>query len=141
MVEVHATITNEGAESDRLVSVSSPVAAAVTVDGNTAMPGRRTLKTRYPAEPADRPPSPQASEISVRMVELREPITSGLDYPVIFTFARAGSVRLDVPVDTSDAARSDCPLPPNGKPPRTLTAPTGAPVPPAPPAPRCSSLP
>lgn len=139
-VDIHATITNEGAETDRLLSVSSSVAATVTVDGDTAMPGHHTLATRYPREPAYRSPPTQTSAISMRLTDLRELITAGLNYTVVFTFARAGAVRLDVPVDTPGAARPDCPLPPNGKQRRTLTAPLGAPAPPAPPLPYCSSL-
>ncbi|MBB5156920.1 hypothetical protein [Saccharopolyspora phatthalungensis] len=39
------------------------------------------------------------------------------------------------------ATGTDCPLPPNGKAPRILTAPLDAPTPPAPPPQHCSSLP
>lgn len=139
-VDVHATIANAGDEADRLVSVSSPVAATATVDGDAALPAHHALATRYPGQPP-RPPNPATAEIGVRLDGLRTPIRSGTNYPVVFTFARAGVLRLDVAVDTSDVPREDCPLPPNGKPPRTLIAPPGAPVPPAPPPPHCSSLP
>ena len=54
--------------------------------------------------------------------------------------ADAGTLRLPLPVALPDTARTGCSLPPNGKVPTILTAPSGAPAPPTSPAPSCSSL-
>jgi hypothetical protein len=39
---------------------------------------------------------------TVALTGLREPIRSGLTYPVVFGFERAGDLLLEVPVDTPD---------------------------------------
>jgi hypothetical protein len=41
----------------------------------------------------------------VALTGLREPIRSGLTYPVVFGFERAGDLLLEVPVDTPDVPR------------------------------------
>lgn len=135
-VGVRATFVNEGTAPDRLVSVSSPVATAGSVLGSGDVRGESTLTS---ASGAAAPPG--ATRVDIRLTGLNSELRLGLTYPVVFTFARAGSVRVDLPVDNPDAPREYCPLPANGKPPRVFTAPPGsAPTPPLPPPPHCSSL-
>lgn len=49
-------------------------------------------------------------EDDARLIALagpREPIRSGVSYPVVFGFERAGDVLIEVPVDTPDFPRRD----------------------------------
>jgi len=139
-VSVQATIINEGAAADRLVAVSSPVAGGGVIDGDAALPSRHTLTAGY-SRPVATISLPDTTSVDLRLTDLKMPIRAGLTYPVVFTFARAGELRLQLRVDNPDTPREDCPLPPNGRPPQIFTAPIGqAPVPPIPPLPGCSSI-
>jgi copper(I)-binding protein len=140
-VAVQAFILNEGTGTDRLVSVSSPIAADGAVLGTNTIRGNHALTagTTEPALAANT--LRDTTPILLQLTDLNTPIRAGLTYPVVFTFARAGTLRLELPVATPDVPREDCPLPPNGKPPRVLTAPLGsAPAPPTPIPPDCSTL-
>jgi hypothetical protein len=46
-VRVQATIVNEGAVADRLVSLSSPIAGGGVIDGDGSIPSRHTLTAGY----------------------------------------------------------------------------------------------
>lgn len=97
---------------------------------HTALPGRHTLTAGYPKSVAA-VTLPDTTPVGLRLTDLKTPIRAGLTYPVVFTFARAGELRLRLWVDNPDQPREDCPLPANGRPPQVFTAPIGqAPVPP-----------
>lgn len=140
-VNLQVTIVNEGDAMDRLLSLSSPIAAGGVIDGSGAILGHHALTTGD-TEPVAAITLPDTSPIDLRLTDLRTAIRAGLTYPVVFTFARAGDVRLQLRVDNPDEPREDCPLPPNGRAPQVFTAPLGkAPVPPTSSPPDCSSLP
>ncbi|WP_158546658.1 copper chaperone PCu(A)C [Halopolyspora algeriensis] len=140
-VAVQATIVNEGTRPDRLVSVSSPIAGEGLVLGESTLPGHHTLTAGY-VEPVASIELPETTSIELRLTGLTTTIRAGRTYPVVFTFAHAGQVRLPLRVANPDVPREYCPLPPNGKAPKVLTAPLGrAPAPPRNPLPDCSSLP
>jgi copper(I)-binding protein len=139
-VRMQATIVNEGTAEDRLVSVSSPIAGGGAIAGDGVIPARHALSAGY-TKPVAAITVPDTTSVDLRLTDLKTAIRSGLTYPVVFTFARAGKLRLQLPVQTPDQAREDCGLPPNGRPPQLFTAPLGrAPVPPMPPPPPCSSI-
>lgn len=139
-VGVQATIVNESSAPDRLVSVSSPVAGNGVLVGKGNIPGHHALATGY-AEPAASSTLPNTTTIGLRLTDLNTALRAGLTYPVVFTFARAGELRLELRLDNPDVPREYCPLPPNGKAPKVLTAPLGrAPAPPRNPLPDCSTL-
>ncbi|MFY9808350.1 MAG: hypothetical protein WAK86_13920 [Pseudonocardiaceae bacterium] len=139
-VSVQATILNEGADPDRLVSVSSPIAGNGVIDGDGAIPSRHALAAGYP-KPVAASTLPDTTPIDLRLTNVKTSIRAGLSYPVVFTFERAGAIRLNLQVQNPDTPREDCPLPPNGRPPEVFTAPLGqAPIPPTPPPPPCSSI-
>jgi copper(I)-binding protein len=98
------TIVNSGDAADRLVRVTSPIAEAgvVVVDGGLVIPGDRTLTAGQvgPVSAIEVPYEDDAGLIA--LIGLREPIRSGVSYPVVFGFERAGDVAFDVPVDTPD---------------------------------------
>jgi hypothetical protein len=137
---LEVTVINEGAQPDRLVSVSSPVAGGGEIVGDASLPAQHALTTGYPGQPAG-VTLPGTTAIQVRLTGLTAEIRAGRTYPVVFAFDRAGAIRLDLPVDNPDQPRAGCPLPPDGRPPEIFTAPIGgAPVPPLAPPPACGSL-
>lgn len=165
-------IINIGADADRLVSASSPVAASVQISGDATVPGGQALlvegepaastasaapsttaapspspsasssvspspsasSTPSPSPSASPSPSPSSSssassaaaptagsssvlgsagsgsaegatEAQLVLTGLNDDIRAGLTYPVVLVFEKAGSIRLDVPVGTTGAAR------------------------------------
>lgn len=138
-VDVQATIVNDGAAPDRLLRVSSPIAGGGVILGGAAIPGHHALAAGYTG-PVSSIALPDTTPIVLELTDLNTAIRAGLSYPVVFTFARGGEVRLDVRVKNPDVPRTDCPLPPDGKVPSTFTAPTDAPPPPTSTPPDCSTL-
>lgn len=139
-VPLRATLINEGEVPDRLISVSSPIAGGGQIVGDPMLPAHDALTTD-PAQPGVAADLPPIKSVELRLTALNAAVRAGLSYPVEFTFAQAGTLRLELPVANPDVPRASCPLPPEGTAPRVLTAPTGAPAPPTVPPPACSSLP
>jgi periplasmic copper chaperone A len=117
-------IVNEGAEADRLLSASSPVASSVQVSGVTEVPGGQVLVVegepvapaaatsrgaRATPSPAPAPAAAGAREAQIVLTGLREDIRAGLNYEVVLVFERAGEIRLDVPVGSTEEPREDEP--------------------------------
>jgi len=99
------TIVNHGRDPDRLVRVSSPIAAgSILVADGLTIPAGHTL-TAGQAGPAGVSTSHEDGDNTVALTGLRVPIRSGLTYPVVFGFERAGDLLLEVPVDTPDVPR------------------------------------
>ena len=103
------TIVNAGAADDRLVQVSSPVAASARITGDPRIPGGQALTAGY-VEPVASVETRDARAIEVALVGLTEPVRAGLTYPVTFTFQDAGTLTLALPVENPDV------LPPRGEP-------------------------
>jgi copper(I)-binding protein len=103
------TIVNAGAADDRLVEVSSPVAASVRITGDPRIPGGQALTAGY-VEPVASVEARDARPIEITLVGLIEPVRAGLTYPVTFTFEDAGSLTLALPVENPDV------LPPRAEP-------------------------
>jgi hypothetical protein len=101
---LHLTIVNSGETPDRLVRVSSPIAASGIVMGPTTVPANGSL-TAGQVGPVAGIESAQEDEAVIGLVELSTPIRSGLTYPVVFGFERAGDVVIPVPVDTPGVPR------------------------------------
>jgi copper(I)-binding protein len=106
------SVVNTGDRPDRLVSVSSPVASAQRIAGDPAIPGGFTLVSHY-AEVAPARTFPDTLRTDITLIQLREPLRAGLTYPVTFTFAEAGSVRIEVPVADPDVLPPRAGNPPN----------------------------
>ncbi|MBW0102267.1 copper chaperone PCu(A)C [Pseudonocardia sp. KRD291] len=97
------TIVNTGDATERLVSVSSPVAAGASIGGDARILGGFALVSGYEgATPSQTLPATVRAD--VELTDLREPVRAGLTYPVTFTFARSGAVTLEVPVGNPDAS-------------------------------------
>ncbi len=101
---LHLTIVNSGETPDRLIGVTSPIAASGVVLGPTTVPANGSL-TAGQVGPVAGIELPDEDEAVIGLVELATPIRSGLTYPVVFEFERAGQIALPVPVDTPDLPR------------------------------------
>lgn len=99
------TIVNNGTAADRLVRLSSPVAdAGVVVADGLVIPAGATLTAgQTGVSSIDVGYEDDAGLLA--LAGLRAPIRSGLTYPVVLGFERAGDIVLDVPVDTPDVPR------------------------------------
>ena len=102
------TIVNHGREADRLVRVSSPIATrgVIAADGLT-IPAGQTLTAGQTGPLSSIEVSYENDAGLIALAGLREPIRSGLTYPVVFTFERAGEVLVEVPVETPDLPREE----------------------------------
>ena len=101
---LHLTIVNSGDTPDRLISVTSPIAASGLVLGPTTVPANGSL-TAGQVGPVAGIELPDEDEAVIGLVELATPIRSGLTYPVVLGFERAGQIAVPVPVDTPDLPR------------------------------------
>jgi copper(I)-binding protein len=96
---------NHGRDPDTLVRVSSPIAAgSIRVADGLTIPAGHTL-TAGQAGLAGVSTSHEDGDNTVALTGLREPIRSGLTYPVVVGFERAGDLILDVPVHSPDVTR------------------------------------
>jgi copper(I)-binding protein len=102
---VQATIVNEGRTPDRLTSVSSPTGGAARIVGDPALPPGGALVTGS-AQPAAAADLPGPTPVGLTLGTPADPVRAGLTYPVDFTFAAAGTVRLQVPVADPDTPRA-----------------------------------
>jgi copper(I)-binding protein len=101
-----AQITNTAATNDRLVKISSPDFTGVAYHGSHVIAGNTTYTSGFSHDGgtvadvhADASAAPQTSVIRITMKNLqRKRFYSGPTLPVTFTFARAGSVTLSVPM-------------------------------------------
>ncbi len=118
------TIVNEGAEEDRLVAASSPLAQSVEVTGEAVIPAGRSLvvegeaveaapstsaapPTTTPAPAAPTTSAAPAEGVGIVLTGLREDVRAGISYPVVLTFEKAGEVTVEIPVDTTDEPREE----------------------------------
>ncbi|MGQ0574201.1 MAG: hypothetical protein ACT4RN_08345 [Pseudonocardia sp.] len=86
---------------DRLVAVRSPIATSGRITGDAVIPDGQVLTAGYD-EPLSSVTPPGTTAVEIVLVGLTEPVRAGLSYPVEFTFERAGTVRLDLPVEYVD---------------------------------------
>lgn len=99
------TIVNNGPTADRLIRLSSPAAAAgVVVADGLVIPGGATLTAGQTGVSSIEVPFEEDAGL-LALTGLREPLRSGLTYPVVLGFERAGDLVLDVPVATPDVPR------------------------------------
>lgn len=98
------TITNSSIDADELTSVTSPN-GTVVITGNAGIAGQSTLRS-VAQEKADgisetpmAPYSETPGNVRVRITGLNEVIRPGLNVSFTFTFAKAGSVTLPVPLE------------------------------------------
>lgn len=97
-------IANTGREPDRLVSAASPAAAKVEL--HTHLMDNGVMKMR-PVEAFEvAPGEPQVLRPGgnhIMLMGLKEQLKPGARFPVTLTFARAGAVTVEVPVQEAGA--------------------------------------
>ena len=99
------TIVNEGDRGDRLIRVTSPIAASATITGDASIPGHQVLTAGYQA-PLPSTTLPPIDAAQIVLTGLRSPVSPGFTYPVVFTFEQAGELRLELPVENPNTSRS-----------------------------------
>ncbi|GGM44547.1 hypothetical protein GCM10012275_14460 [Longimycelium tulufanense] len=123
------TIVNTGDNPDKLVSVSSPDASGVRIEGSTELPGHFALRTPLtdpddaarPGQPAGSPspspgapsPSPAAGNrvsepgrVEITITGLKYGLRSGQTLRLTFLFQNAGEITMDVPIAAPTAPRT-----------------------------------
>lgn len=97
------TIVNSGDRPDELVSVTTPAAGDVTVDGMTTIPGSFAVTSTEGGTSA----SAGAGVIRVVLTDLTGPIRPGLPTSITFRFRDAGKATLQVPIDAPAETREE----------------------------------
>ncbi len=99
------TIVNSGNQPDELVSVSTPVAGEVVVEGMTIIPGGSVVSSLGVASTHGLSSAQRAEdrllgtrELRIVLTDLTGPIRPGVPIPVTFRFRDAGEVTLPVPI-------------------------------------------
>lgn len=99
---LYLTLFNSGASSDTLTAVSTPAAASVTLGGDggssaSAGSGSAAVDLQIPAGRAA--VTLESAARSLLLTGLTAPLALGQDVSVTFTFSKAGSITLNVPVE------------------------------------------
>ena len=104
-VPLQFTLVNQGASADELVSVSSPIASRVLVEGETTMPAGLSITSPRQARdsasptPSLQPASPvDFGELRIVFVDITRVLRPGLNTEVTFVFRNAGSLTMPVPM-------------------------------------------
>jgi copper(I)-binding protein len=120
-VPLIAQITNTSARGDRLVKVSSPDFGGVGYHGSHTVDAGQTLVTGIshnggtaPSGQRSAPPAPGTTSARIILKDLRRNrFYSGPTLPVTFTFAKAGTVTLSVPMGAPRGTGQPAPPPSN----------------------------
>ncbi|MAG32039.1 MAG: hypothetical protein CL908_14245 [Deltaproteobacteria bacterium] len=96
---VYARLSNEGAEADQLISLSTPVAAEAVVH---EVVRERNMISMRPLEtvtiPAGEVVELEPGGLHVMLMQLRSPLVEGETFPMTFSFERAGAITVRVEV-------------------------------------------
>jgi copper(I)-binding protein len=96
---VYLTFVNDGAKSDRLLGVSTPVADRAGVHGNEMMGG---VNHMHPVEGLDLPAGKtvelKPGEMHIMLEGLKRPLKDGEMIPMTLTLANEGEVKVEVMV-------------------------------------------
>lgn len=97
-----ATLVNTAPVADRLLSVTSPAAASVQIQGDLTMPQDIAL-----VSPGNLQLSPtNAKRVQLVAEGLTRPVPAGAQIPMTFVFEKAGSVTVTVPTGVPHTAGS-----------------------------------
>jgi len=98
------TIVNEGAQTDRLLSATSPAGGTVTLTGEQTLAPALALVSGPQDDVAA---LPGAKQLTIEISGLREDILSGRTYPLVLNFQNAGRLEVGLPVASPTAPRVD----------------------------------
>ena len=95
----YMTLKNSGTMADALVAVASPVAARAELhthikEGDIT----RMRKVEEIDVPAGGSVSLQPGGLHVMLIDLRQPLKQGEEFPLTLTFSKAGTMTIQVPV-------------------------------------------
>lgn len=102
-VPVQLTIINQTSNADTLLSLSTPAARRVLLEGTTTILAQMSVsgvpELGAPAAPTAAPVSPpNLGELRVVLVDTVRPLRPGLNIELTFVFRNAGPVTLSVPM-------------------------------------------
>jgi periplasmic copper chaperone A len=96
-IALRGSLINEGPTPDRLVSVSTPYATGVRLEGANVIPNSNAIRIvgtdPVPVGPAN-PDTRLAGTARVTLTGITQELRPGPTYAVTFTFERAGSITL-----------------------------------------------
>lgn len=106
------TVLNEGAETDQLVSLTSPAATRIDLHWDRGCDGRAEMIPGLPVRPAERAVgdhqgAPPFDAYHARLVGFTREVLAGTTIRVTFDFAGAGPVTLGVTVQPVGTARGE----------------------------------
>lgn len=93
------TIINSGDAADRLLKVTSPVATAIEIRGDATLQPHGSLTAGMDGRAAASAAQGERA-IAILLLDLREDLRSGINYPVSFTFERGGTLRAELPLES-----------------------------------------
>lgn len=92
-------LSNHGAEADRLLSATSPVAARVEIHESRMDQGVMRMRQRAAVDlPAGQTVQLAPGGLHLMLLELHQPLAAGSQFPLQLQFERTGSITLQVPV-------------------------------------------
>jgi copper(I)-binding protein len=96
---IYLWITNRGSQADRLLSVSSPLAASAGMHSTTMRQGMMRMRA---VETVDLPPGVaikmEPGGLHIMLQGLKQPLDAGSSLPLILEFRDAGMLTVQVPV-------------------------------------------
>jgi copper(I)-binding protein len=95
--QLDITLVNVGSEPDKLLSVSSPIAASGQIEGDGTIGGYQTIVIGNTDAGSDAS-SLAARTLRVQLTGLNQDILAGHNYPVVLVFQRAGVLNATLPV-------------------------------------------
>ena len=104
---VYMTLNNKTNDADRLVAVSSDVAALVQVHEMAVVDGVMQMR-----QLADGLPIPAGASVTLKpgsfhvmLIGLKRPLMPGETFPLTLTFAKAGNISVAIPVQAMGAMK------------------------------------
>jgi len=95
----YVTVTNKGTETDKLLSVSTPVAGMAQL--HTTINDNGVMKMR-PVKSIDvkpgKPLTLKPGGYHLMLMDLKQPLKQGDTFPITLTFAKAGEIHTEVKV-------------------------------------------
>jgi hypothetical protein len=106
-VELLFVASNESPyTADKLTSITSDF-GTVSLTGDTTLPAQDALLVGEPDGQAAALEQTETADAAKAKVDVSKPITNGLTYDFTFTFEKAGSTTVAVPISAGEAPRRD----------------------------------
>lgn len=88
-------ISNDGLEDDTLSAVTTPAAESVEIDGEAVVPGKTLIDLST------------SEGVRVELVGITDPLYYGQSIPITFSFAAAGDLTVNVPIENPTERSED----------------------------------